>query len=604
MYLVTLVAAWLASVAAVAGQYFPPTPEGVKVIHSKHHEGVKISYKNPEICETTPGVKSYSGYVHLPPGTLNDLGIDQPYPINTFFWFFESRNNPVNAPLSIWMNGGPGASSMIGLLQENGPCVVNPDSNSTELNPWSWNNYVNMLYIDQPSHSGFSYDVATNGTLDQLTGIVDVSGFKDGVVPKQNNTFYVGTFPSFNNATTVNSTVNAARALWHFAQTWFTEFPEYKPQNDRVSIWTESYGGRYGPAFTAFFQDQNALIEAGKLDAHRIHLDTLGIVNGCIDLLIQVPTFPTIAYNNTYGIKGINKTIYDAAMHAWSKPGGSKDLILNCRAVGAVGDPLMHGDNATVNQVCYEAATSCSSIKGLYTNLSGRGYYDITHVSKDPFPPPYYMGYLNQHWVQRALGVPINWTQSAESVSEAFHSTGDYPRSDERGLVGDLAYILDQGIKVALVYGDRDYACPWIGGEEVSLHVDYSDADRFRAAGYAPVRTSSSYVGGLVRQFGNFSFTRVFQAGHEVPAYQPQTAYEIFYRALFNRDIATGRISTVKNPEYASEGPSSTWEVKNPVPDSPAPTCYVLDMGSRCTAAQVESVVNGSAVVRDYVVVQ
>ena len=43
------------------------------------------------------------------------------------------------------MNGGPGSSSMIGLLQENGPCVVNRDSNSTELNPWSWNNNVNML---------------------------------------------------------------------------------------------------------------------------------------------------------------------------------------------------------------------------------------------------------------------------------------------------------------------------------------------------------------------------------------------------------------------------------------------------------------------------
>src|ERR1700754_4386835 len=59
-----------------------------------------------KICETTEGVKSYSGYVHLPPGALEDLGEDQNYPINTFFWFFESRNDPQNAPLSIWMNGG------------------------------------------------------------------------------------------------------------------------------------------------------------------------------------------------------------------------------------------------------------------------------------------------------------------------------------------------------------------------------------------------------------------------------------------------------------------------------------------------------------------
>lgn len=74
----------------------------------------------PGICETTPGVRSYAGYVHLPAGTVDDLGVVQNYAINTFFWFFESRRDPVNAPLSIWMNGGPGSSSMIGLLQENG----------------------------------------------------------------------------------------------------------------------------------------------------------------------------------------------------------------------------------------------------------------------------------------------------------------------------------------------------------------------------------------------------------------------------------------------------------------------------------------------------
>lgn len=94
-----------------------------------------------EICETTPGVKSFTGYVHLPPGALGDLsGENNDFPINTFFWFFEARNDPTNAPLSIWMNGGPGSSSMLGLFVENGPCYVNPDSNSTRLSEWSWNN--------------------------------------------------------------------------------------------------------------------------------------------------------------------------------------------------------------------------------------------------------------------------------------------------------------------------------------------------------------------------------------------------------------------------------------------------------------------------------
>lgn len=66
------------------------------------------------------------------------MGQEQDYPINTFFWFFEAKNDPENAPLSIWMNGGPGSSSMPGIFNENGPCYINEDSNSTTLRDWSW----------------------------------------------------------------------------------------------------------------------------------------------------------------------------------------------------------------------------------------------------------------------------------------------------------------------------------------------------------------------------------------------------------------------------------------------------------------------------------
>ena len=60
----------------------------------------------------------------------------------------------------LWLNGGPGGSSMMGLLEENGPCMIAADSAGAVPNPWSWNNEVNMLYVDQPAQVGFSYDVA------------------------------------------------------------------------------------------------------------------------------------------------------------------------------------------------------------------------------------------------------------------------------------------------------------------------------------------------------------------------------------------------------------------------------------------------------------
>ena len=99
---------------------------------------------------------------------------------------------------------------MIGLFQENGPCGVNEDSNTTYHNPWSFNNEVNMLYIDQPVQTGFSYDTTINGTLDQTTGVVTPLD-PSSPIPVQNYSFLVGTFPSQNPSNTANTTTNAAR---------------------------------------------------------------------------------------------------------------------------------------------------------------------------------------------------------------------------------------------------------------------------------------------------------------------------------------------------------------------------------------------------------
>lgn len=189
----------------------------------------------------------------------------------------------------------------MGLLQENGPCFIGKDSNSTYLNPYAWNNEVNLLYIDQPSQVGFSYDVPTNGTKNLAAeDAITPMNFTKGV-PKQNNTFLVGTFSSQSNLTTSNSTIHAAHAIWHFAQTWFSEFPFYKPHDDRISLWTESYGGRYGPAFFRFFQEQNEKIRNGTISekgTHYIHLDTLGLINALLDAVIQGPAYAEMAYNN------------------------------------------------------------------------------------------------------------------------------------------------------------------------------------------------------------------------------------------------------------------------------------------------------------------
>jgi len=341
-------------------------------------------------------------------------------------------------------------------------------------------------------------------------------------------------------------------------------------------------------------------------DNYIIHLDTLGIINGCVDFLTQELAYLDMAYNNTYGLQTINQTVYQQGVDNFNRPEfGCRDKVLKCRALAAEGDPDFTGNNDTVNSACQAADTYCVQfIEDVYTQNSGRDVYDIAAIDPDPFPPQYYQGYLNSASVQAALGVPVNYTQSSNAVYTAFNSIGDWTRADIRGgYLNDLAYILDGGIKVALIYGDRDWICNWIGGEEVSLAVNHSSSKDFQAAGYTNISVNASYVGGQVRQHGNFSFSRVFQAGHEVPAYQPETAYQIFHRAIFGMDIATGTVSTSNNSSYSTTGSSTTFEVKNQDPGSPSPQCYILALQSTCTEDQYAAVVNGTALIHDYIVI-
>ena len=85
------------------------------------------------------------------------------------------------------------------------------------------------------------------------------------------------------------------------------------------------------------------------------------IVNGCIDRLVQWPAYPTMAYNNTYGIQAVNESQYLNMTDSFERPGACKDQIIECRELAAVGDPQNLGVNETVNEVCQAAESFCRS---------------------------------------------------------------------------------------------------------------------------------------------------------------------------------------------------------------------------------------------------
>jgi carboxypeptidase C (cathepsin A) len=170
----------------------------------------------------------------------------------------ESQNDSKNDPLVIWFNGGPGCSSLLGFFQENGPVRVDPEINPThQVNEYSWNKNANMLYIESPAGVGFSIwtdeDKTTNDTIQSADAIAAV----------------------------------------HF---FFTQFPEYKTNNNELFVSGESYGGIYVPYLAWEIFTFNNKTETAEED--KINLKGFLVGNGATNWdFDSTPSFPNTTYN-------------------------------------------------------------------------------------------------------------------------------------------------------------------------------------------------------------------------------------------------------------------------------------------------------------------
>jgi vitellogenic carboxypeptidase-like protein len=95
---------------------------------------------------------SYSGY----------LTVNKTHQSNLFFWFFPAQNGDTNTPLLVWLQGGPGSSSLFGLFAEQGPIMVDKQQNLHPRNI-TWNSKYHFLFIDQPVGTGYSFTKSEDG---------------------------------------------------------------------------------------------------------------------------------------------------------------------------------------------------------------------------------------------------------------------------------------------------------------------------------------------------------------------------------------------------------------------------------------------------------
>jgi len=402
-----------------------------------------LRIKKPNGLGIDEDVKQYSGYL--------DVDNDKHF----FFWFFESRNDPKNDPVVLWLNGGPGCSSLTGLFMELGPASINAKIKTVE-NPASWNSNASVIFLDQPVNVGYSYSDSP-----------------------------------------VSSTQAAGVDVYAFLTMFFDTFPEYAKQDFHIT--GESYAGHYIPQFAA---------EILKHKERNINLKSVAIGNGLTDGLTQYEYYRPMACGE-----------------------GGYPAVLNPEQCKAMDDALPRCTSLINN--CYKSESVWSCVPAsIYCNnamigpyqRTGMNVYDIRGPCEDSNNLCYSeMGwiqdYLNKPEVLEALGAEVSNYESCNfDINRNFLLHGDWMLPFQK-FVPDLL----KEIPVLIYAGDADYICNWLGNKAWAEKLEWAGKDAYGKKKLEPFTLDDKEVGQM-KHSGNFSFVRIYQAGHMVPYNQPEAS--------------------------------------------------------------------------------
>lgn len=281
-----------------------------------------------------------------------------------FFWFFESRNDPENSPVVLWLNGGAGSSSFLGLFFELGPSFISPELKPIH-NKHAWNQNTNMIFLDQPAGVGYSYNEGK-----------DVPG-----------------------------TVKAGQDVYAFLELFFQEFPQYL--GNEFHIAGESYAGHYIPVFGR---------EIISHDDRSFNLTSLLIGNGLTDPLHQYDAYEKMAC----GMGGYPAVLDEQECQKMRDALPKCDeLIESCYSSGSTWvcvPAAVYCNNITWGPVretgrnVYDLSKSCEGNGLCYSQFD-----DIEH-------------YLNLDFVKRTLGTEIikDFKMMSSDVYNSFFYHGDW----------------------------------------------------------------------------------------------------------------------------------------------------------------------------------
>ncbi|KAF0697219.1 Aste57867_12075 [Aphanomyces stellatus] len=408
----------------------------------------------------------YSGHIALPSNGQN-----------MFYWHVESESNPATAPLVLWLNGGPGCSSLTGFFTELGPFVVNSDLSVTR-NPYAWNRKVNMIFLESPGGVGFSTAV--------------------------NNTQYQDDFTT-------------ARA-YEFLQEFFTLYPAYKHREFYVT--GESYGGMYVPFLV------HKLVTEPIRD---VKLTGFAIGNAYTDTESDAGSYLDYFYSHAL----ISLEMYEHAQAVC--PGNAVASCMggggNCSdaCASAFMDVLetTHWMDAATFDEYNIYGDVCKLPKTQVTALQYHAIRSNTHRGETgPCAIQFTTTYLNQDSVQRAIHNDvghIEWGMCNMNIAMTYNRTAS--------ALSKYPTILQAGLKALIYSGDADSSVNFIGTQrwlknKLKLKVQ---------ANWTGWMAPDKQLAGFVEEYTNVTFKTVKGAGHMVPTTRPLHALYMFECFVFGQ---------------------------------------------------------------------
>ncbi|KAK7706048.1 hypothetical protein SLS57_009829 [Botryosphaeria dothidea] len=312
-------------------------------------------------------VKQYSGY-------LDDDEDDK----HLFYWFFESRNDPENDPVVLWLNGGPGCSSLTGLFMELGPSSIDKDI-KVKYNPYSWNANASVIFLDQPVNVGYSYSGGS-----------------------------------------VSNTVAAGKDVYALLTLFFKQFPQYAKQDFHIA--GESYAGHYIPVF------------ASEILSHKkrnINLKSVLIGNGLTDGLTQYEYYRPMACGDGGWPAVLSESECQAMDNAYPRCANLIESCYNSESVWSCVPASIYCNNALLAPY-QRTGQNVYDVRGKCEDSSNLCYTELGWIAK----------YLNQADVMKAVGAEVSSYDSCNfDINRNFLFQGDWMQPFHRLVPGILEEI-------------------------------------------------------------------------------------------------------------------------------------------------------------------